>query len=80
MSIRYVNRGNDEEIMDIVRCVLDNGSGHAETFNEKVLIKLMQIRNTPIKNMEFDQEQVDTAHKMWLEDSKTPNPIESESE
>ena len=28
----------------------------------------------------YDLAIVDPAHKMWLEDSKTPNPIESESE
>ena len=28
----------------------------------------------------YDLAIVDPPHKMWLEDSKTPNPIESESE
>ena len=43
MSINYVNRQNDEEIIDIMRAVMDNGTGGAETFNEHVLIKLMQF-------------------------------------
>ena len=40
MSLNYVNRINDEEIIDIVRSVMDNGTGHADTFKEalKVLI------------------------------------------
>ena len=59
MSINYVNRINDEEIIDIVRSVLNNGTGRAETQNEHLLIKLMQIRNTPIKNLSFDQKVVD---------------------
>lgn len=69
MSKNYVNRSNDEEIIDIVRSVLDNGTGRAETFNENVLIKLMQIRNTPIKNMEFDQDTVDKHYRSWREES-----------
>lgn len=65
MSTNYVNRVNDEEIIDIVRSVLDNGTGKAETHNEHILIKLMQIRNTPIVNFEFDQDRVDYLHEMW---------------
>ncbi len=30
MSTHYVNRKNDEEIIDIVHSVLDNGTGKAE--------------------------------------------------
>lgn len=66
MSINYVNREYDEEIIDIVKSVLDNGSGKAETFNENLLIKLMQLRNTPITNMWFDQAQVDQAYMKWI--------------
>ena len=65
MSTNYVNRANDEEIIDILRSVLNNGSGEAETANEHVLIKLMQIRNTPILNFEFDQERVDYLYNNW---------------
>ena len=66
MSTNYVNRANDEEIIDIVRSVLDNGTGKAETFNEHVLIKLMQLRGTPIMSFEFDQERVDRFHTQWV--------------
>ena len=69
MSTRYINRSNDEDIIDILRSVLDNGSGKAETFNEHLLIKLMQIRNTPIKNLEFNQERVDNIYQQWIEES-----------
>ena len=65
MSKNYVNRVNDEEIIDIVRTVLDNGTGIAETANEHILIKLMQIRNTPIKNFKFDQEKVNYHYSEW---------------
>ena len=65
MSKNYVNRISDEEIIDIVRTVLDNGASIAETANEHILIKLMQIRNTPIKNFRFNQERVDYHYNMW---------------
>ena len=68
MSTRYINRSNDEEIIDILRSVLDNGYGKAETLNENLLIKLMQIRNTPIKNFEFNQERVDNIYQQWIKD------------
>ena len=68
MSTTYINRANDEEIIGIVRSVLDNGSGNAETYNEHILIKLMQIRGTPITNFKFDQELVDKFHAQWVED------------
>ena len=71
MSLSYVNRANDEEIIDIVRAVLDNGSGRAETFNEHVLIKLMQIRGTPITSFKFTQQAVDSAYENWLKESLT---------
>ena len=75
MSLNYVNRSNDEEIIDIVRSVLDNGTGKAETFNEHVLIKLMQIRGTPIENMSFDQERVDKLYHKWLSQQPVHNEI-----
>lgn len=71
MSLSYVDRSKDEEIINIVRSVLDNGSGKAETFNEHVLIKLMQLRNTPITNFTFDQSRVDDIYKAWINEKLT---------
>ena len=71
MSLKYVNRSNDEEIIDIVRSVMDNGTGEAETVNEHVLIKLMQLRNTPMASFKFNQEKVDLHYKLWVADSAT---------
>ena len=70
MSIHSVNRINDEEIIDIMRHVLDNGTGRAQTFNEHILIKLMQLRGTPIKTFEYDQDRVDLYYKIWVEASE----------
>jgi len=71
MSVNFVNRLNDEDIIDICRAVLDNGTGKAETVNEHILVKLMQIRNTPIVNMEFDQETVDFHYSQWSRSDST---------
>lgn len=49
MSTNYINRENDEEIIDIMNSVLSNGKMQVETINEAVLVKLMELRGTPIK-------------------------------
>ena len=48
MSINYVDRSNDEEIIDIMRSILSQGTMTVETFNEAVLVKLMERRGTPV--------------------------------
>ena len=68
MSTNYVNRSNDEEIIDIVRSVMDNGTGKAETFNEHILIKLMQLRGTPMTSFKFDQGRVDFHYEKWIKE------------
>ena len=65
MSTNYIDRSNDEEIIDIVRSVMDNGTGTAETANEHILIKLMQLRNTPMTSFEFDQRKVNDCYDAW---------------
>ena len=65
MSLRCVDRSHDEEIIDIVRSVMDNGTGKAETANEHILIKLMQLRGTPMDSFEYDQERVDFHYNQW---------------
>ena len=49
MSTNFVDRKNDEDIIDLINSILSNGKMQVETFNEAVLVKLMEIRNTPIK-------------------------------
>lgn len=70
MSTNYIDRSHDEEIIDIVRSVMDNGTGKAETANEHILIKLMQLRGTPMTSFEFDQGNVDFHYNQWVKDSK----------
>jgi len=67
MSKNYVNRINDEDIIDIMRSILCNDTAVVETFNENIIVKLMQIRNTPILKMKFNQE---TAYKLWRKKEK----------
>ena len=71
MSRKYVNRSNDEEIIDIVRSIMDNGTGKAETANEHILIKLMQLRGTPMTSFDCEQERVDFHYCMWKKESNT---------
>ena len=70
MANTKINRLNDEEIINIVRTIMDNGTGHAETPNEHILIKLMQLRGTPMESFTFEQERVDFHYDWWVKDSK----------
>ena len=49
MSTSFVDRTHDDEIIDLINSILSNGNMRVETINEAVLVKLMEIRNTPIK-------------------------------
>lgn len=64
MSINYVNRSNDEEIIDIVRSILSSGNMQVETINESVLIKLMELRGTPIKYGKSFRD-IDKDYELW---------------
>ena len=48
MSLNYVDRSNDEEIIDIVRSIFTEGNMEVETLNEAILVALMKKRGTPI--------------------------------
>ena len=65
MSINFVDRKNDEEIIDLINSILSNGNMQVETSNEAVLVKLMEIRNTPIK---YDKSfrNIDEDFNRWL--------------
>lgn len=69
MSLNYIDRSRDEEIIDIVRSVMNNGTGKAETANEHILIKLMQLRGTPMNSFEYEQDRVDFYFEQWKNDS-----------
>jgi hypothetical protein len=64
MSTNYINRENDEEIIDIMNSILSNGKMQVETINEAVLVKLMELRGTPIK---YDKSfrNIDEDYERW---------------
>ena len=66
--IKNIDRSRDEEIIRLVQSVLDNGTGKAETHNEHLLIKLMQLRGTPITSFTFDQDKVDRTYENWIKE------------
>lgn len=57
MSTNYIDRSSDEEIIDIVREIMGNGTLIIETINESILVELLKKRGTPI---EFDKSYRDT--------------------
>lgn len=68
MSTECINKSHDEEIIDIARRVVDNRTGKAKTPYEHVLIKLMQLRGTPISSVDFNQKRVDFNYDQWVAD------------
>ncbi|MCP4255525.1 MAG: hypothetical protein GY775_19390 [Candidatus Scalindua sp.] len=64
-----VNRDNDEEIINLVKTILDAADFTVETINESVLVKLMELRNTPIR---YDKtyRDIDKDYQRHLQDAK----------
>ena len=64
MSTKSINRSNDEEIIDIMNSILSEGKMQVETINEAVLVKLMELRGTPIK---YDKSfrNIDEDYERW---------------
>ena len=64
MSTNYIDRSNDEEIIDIMNSILSEGKLRVETINESVLVKLMELRGTPIK---YDKtyRDIDKDYERW---------------
>ena len=64
MNTKYINRKNDEEIINILQSILSNGSMVVETFNESVLVKLMELRGTPLENYDSHRD-IDKDFNAW---------------
>lgn len=64
MSTNYIDRSNDEEIIDIMNSILSKGKMRVETIDEAVLVKLMELRGTPIK---YDKtyRDIDKDYERW---------------
>jgi hypothetical protein len=67
MSIKCVNREHDEEIIDIVNNIFSEGKMRVETINESILVKLMELRGTPIKYVKTFRN-IDDDYERWKND------------
>jgi len=56
MSENFIDRSNDEEIIDIVRSIMSQGTMVIETVNESVLAALMEKRGTPLLDYETNRD------------------------
>ena len=64
MSTNYIDRSNDEEIIDIMNNILSEGKMRVETINEAVLVKLMELRGTPIEYYKTYRD-IDKDYERW---------------
>lgn len=76
MSRQYINRANDDDIIDIMRDILSNGNMVVETFHESILVKLMELRCTPIKVHKYNRSVDDDFYK-WTKENEAI-PLESD--
>ena len=72
MSIHYIDRKHDEDIIDIFRSILNNGVFEVETINEAILVKLMELRGTPISYDETCRD-IDGDYERWVNEKRTNN-------
>lgn len=68
MAVNYIDRSRDEEIIGIVRSILSSGVWNVETIHEAVLLKLMELRGTPIKSNKILRD-IDRDYELWVSDS-----------
>ena len=64
MSKEFIDRHNDEEIIDIMHSIMSQGTMVIETFNEAVLAALMEKRGTPLLRYETHRD-IEADFKMW---------------
>jgi hypothetical protein len=62
----------DSEIVDLVYKIMGNGTMVVETINEAILVKLFELRGTPLK-LEKTHRDIDKDYEGYLEDV-APNP------
>ena len=65
--IKHIDRKNDEEIINLIVEILGNGTLIVETINEAILVKLLEIRGTPIK-VKKTFRNIDNDFKLWKEE------------
>lgn len=72
MSIDFIDRSNDEEIIDIVRSIMSQGTMVVETFNEGVLAALMEKRGTPLMGYDSRRD-IKADFEQWKNEVNTHN-------
>ena len=70
MSIKAVDRSRDEEIIGIIRSILSQGTMNVETINESLLVKLMELRGTPIQNIDKIYRDIESDYQQWLSEAR----------
>ena len=64
-----MNTENDQMILDIMRNIFNNGDFVVETFNEAVLVKLMELRGSPIFYIKSHRD-INRDYAQWQEENK----------
>ncbi len=64
-----INRDQDEAIINLINTIMTGGNMEVETINEAVLIKLMELRGTPIKYAKTYRD-IETDYARWILDNK----------
>jgi hypothetical protein len=68
MSTNFINRINDEEIIDIIRSIMSQGTMVVETINESIFVALMEQRLTPILNYTTSRD-IKADFERWKKDA-----------
>jgi len=64
-----MNTNNDNEIITIMNSILSNGNMVVETYNESILVKLMELRGTPI-TISKSLRDIDKDYNGWLDEQQ----------
>ena len=63
-----IKHKDDSKIIDLIVRILGNGTMAVETFNESILVKLLEERGTPIR-IRKSFRNIDNDFKLWQEEN-----------
>lgn len=64
-----IDKSKDDEIINLMNNILSNGNMVVETINEAALVKLMELRGTPIKFSKSYRD-IDEDYKRYLNENE----------
>ena len=67
--MKHINRENDEAIINLIEIILSGAVFDVDTINEAILVKLMEIRGTPI-NYNSTVRDIDEDFNRWVDDNR----------